>query len=412
VRQIVRQNTEAQDIKQPIQLWLPWLADNLSSREAQRDARRAMEVWKGELKVWLLPELKKPVRWYEGKGKIRFPVLAIPAEHTDRLSVYHIGSNGQVCGPASHSLSPMGLDGLLDAWLNLNSLEGGIKFYGAPETITIEVPRVTKKGVRYRNSEFRLVPGPTWPIVGVDDKSRVVKIKWPPDAMSVGPVSPEAESAEHYGPLRRADQEGVPTAISYKDPTFRSLHTICMLPKPLEQLAPFGVGIDTLFGQAQMARFAQLSATDRTEALKKAREAARIYLDGGQTTQELAWIFPTIQEKGVDGGLQAAWFRLNLKDHRTLEGAMNSPAWRAEAMKLVPIRRAWGVLGLFWSLLLDRLDGNEIFNICEHCGRIITARKGKRFCGNKDNLVCYRTRRTADRRRERSRACQAKRRDG
>jgi hypothetical protein len=236
-------------------------------------------------------------------------------------------------------------------------------------------------------------------------------MKWPPDGRRVGPVSPEAESSEYYGPLRRADQEGVPTAISYKNPTFRSLHTIWMLPKPLEQLAPFGVGMDTLFAQAQMARFAQLSATDPTEALKKAREASRIYLDGGQTTQELAWVFPTIQEKGVNGGLQAAWFRFNLKDQRTLEGAMSSPAWRAEAMKLVPIRRAWGVLGLFWSLLLDRLGGGETFNVCKQCGRIISARKGKRFCGTKDNLVCYRTRRTADRRRERSRACQAKRRD-
>jgi hypothetical protein len=126
VRQIGRQNTEAQDIKQPTQLWLPWLADNLSSPEVQRDARRAMEGWHGELEVWLLPELKKPVHWYEGNGKIRFLVLAVPAEHTDRLSIYHIGANGQVWGPASRSLFPMGLDELLDAWLNLNDPEGGI----------------------------------------------------------------------------------------------------------------------------------------------------------------------------------------------------------------------------------------------------------------------------------------------
>jgi hypothetical protein len=370
-----------------------------------------MEAWSGELKVWLLPELKEPVRWYEQMGKIRFPVLGVPAEHMDQLSVYHVGINGQVWGPASHSIFPQGLDGLLEAWLNLPMLESGIKFYSAPQSIIAAVPLVTKKGVRYRKSQFHLVPGPTWPIVGIDSRSRAVTIKWPPHDLRPVPVSPEAESAQYFGPLRRVVQKGLPIALSQRHPTFRSLHLICMLPEPLKRLAPNGVGMDTLFGHAQMARIAHLSASDPMRALQKARDAAGIYLTEGQTTQEMAWLFPTIQKVGAEGGLQAAWFHFNLKKYRTLEGAMKSSAWRDEVMKRIPICRSWGILGLFWSLLLDRLDSGAIFNSCENCGRTIPARSGKRFCGSKEDLVCYRARRTANRRTERSPARQANRGD-
>jgi hypothetical protein len=389
-------------MRQPIQLWLPLLSDNLSSPEAQRDARRAMEAWSGELKVWLLPELKKPVRWYEGIGEIRFPVLAVPAEHTDLLRVYHIGSSGRVWGPASNSIFPDRLDGYLDAWLNLLRLEGGLSYYHAPQSITTAVPRVTKKGVRFRKSKFGLIPGPTWQLDRIDRGSRVVTLKWPPDDRKLVTVSPEAESSEYFGPLRRTDQEGLPTVVSERDPKFRSLHLICMLPKPLKQLAPYGVGMDTLFGHAQMVSIARLSKSDPMGALRKARDAAGIYVTEGQTTQELAWLLPTMKEVGVERGLQAAWFRFDLQEHRTLKEAMNSPAWREELKKPIPIRRAWGILGLFWSLLLDRLERSQPFNFCEKCGRPISSRKGRRFCGRKGNRDCYRARRAADRRKERS----------
>ena len=81
----------------PIQLWLPTLDDNLSLSDAQRDAQRAMKAWKGESRVWLLPELKNQIRWYEpiGDGKTHLSVLAIPAETLDCVDVFHIGENGQ-----------------------------------------------------------------------------------------------------------------------------------------------------------------------------------------------------------------------------------------------------------------------------------------------------------------------------
>jgi hypothetical protein len=189
----VRQDTNLV-LNQPIQLWLPWLTDNLSSPEAQRDVQRVMVLWKHELRVWLLPELKKPKKWHKNEGQFRFSVLGVPAEHTDQLDVLHIGCNGEVFGPNRQWWFPEGLNGLLDAWLNLYNLEGGITYYRAPETFNFSVPKVVKDRIRSRNSKFRFVPGPTWSIDEVDKRTRTVKLKWPPSGSNAAPVSPEAES--------------------------------------------------------------------------------------------------------------------------------------------------------------------------------------------------------------------------
>jgi hypothetical protein len=217
------------------------------------------------------------------------------------------------------------------------------------------------------------------------------------------PISPDVESAEYYGPMQRGDDEGLPIAISQRDPKIRSLHVICGLPKPFDELVPYGAGMDTLYGCAQMRQIAQQSAHDSEGALQKAKDAAAQYVTEGQTTQELAWFLPTLAKEGRKVALDHAWLRLNLPEYRTPHEAMQSSEWKKEMEKLVPIRRAWGVLGLLWVMLLDRLEDGRIFQACERCNRIIGGRRGKRFCGSEDNRACFQQRRAADRQRERAR---------
>lgn len=115
----------------PIQLWLPTLTDSLSRAPSQRDAQRAIQAWKGECRVWLLPDLRKEVRWDEpiGDAKRRLPVLAIPAETLDCVDVFHIGEDARVWGLGSDPQFPAGgIDSLLRTWLNLFSAEGDVTF--------------------------------------------------------------------------------------------------------------------------------------------------------------------------------------------------------------------------------------------------------------------------------------------
>jgi GH24 family phage-related lysozyme (muramidase) len=362
-----------------------------------------MDAWRGDYQVWLLPDLKEPIRWHENKGNTEFSVLAIPAENLDRLDIYHIGSNGCAWGLHPYvRFANARVDGWLDVWLNLFRPGGGVHFYYAPESVTLAVPEFTPRGVAYRDAEFRMIPGPTWPIEGIDESSQSVMMKWPPDDRRAAPVSPEAESAEYYGPLQRGNFEGLPVATSPRDPNFRSLHVVFQLPKPFENFAPGGVGMDTLVGQARMAKIARRSADDLGAALQQARDAIGPYITEGRSTQELAWFLPTLQKEGIERALHAAWFQFNLNDHKTPEEAMQSPAWKQEMEKCVPIRRAWGVLGLFWSMLLDRLEAGETFGVCERCHRTIKGKRGKRLCGPGDDIGCFAKRRAADRRKERS----------
>ena len=389
----------------PVQLWLPTLTDNLATAESQRDAQRAMKAWKGEHRVWLLPDVKEEIHWYEPTedGKNHLSVLAIPAEHLDCLDVFHIGDDGQVWGLASASRFPASrIDSLLTAWLNLFSLEGNVTLACAPESIPLKIPKIQGKEIMYEDSRVQLLPGPTFPITEVDESSRSVRLRWPPAAGMPEPISPDAESAEYYGPMQRVDDKGLPIAMSRRKPHIRSLHTICRLPRPFEELVPCGVGMDTLYGSLQMTDIAQQGARDPEGALQKAKNAAALYLSEGQTTQELAWSLPALAQEGKEVAFKHAWFRLNLPDARTPEKAMQSSAWQQEMRKLVPVRRAWGLLGLLWVLLLDQLEDGRTFQACERCRRIFGGKRGKRFCGPGDNRTCFQQRRAADRRRERA----------
>ena len=393
----------------PIQLWLPTLTDSLSRAPSQRDAQRAMQAWKGECRVWLLPDLKKEVRSEEpiGDGNGSFRVLAIPAETLDCVDVFHIGENGQVWGQGSAIRFPAGsTDSLLKAWLNLFSLEDNVSLSCAPDSIILKMPHFRGKKIKYKKARVRLMPGPTLPVAKVNKRSLTLRMKWPPEGGMPASISPEAESVEHYGPMQRADRDGLSIAISRRDPKIRSLHAICRLPRPFEKLLPCGAGIETLNGYAEMREIIRQSARDPEGALQKAKNAAGGYLSEGQTTQQMAWFLPTFSKEGVKMALHHALFRWNLPECETAEEAMRSSAWQREMGKLVPVRRAWGLLGLLWALLIDQLEIGKKFQACERCDRLFIGKRGKRFCGPEDSKVCFRKRRAADKRTERMRHSQ------
>jgi hypothetical protein len=99
----------------PFQLWLPTLGPNINREEIGRDARRAFEQWRGELTVWLLPELKKPRRWVERDT----PQLVLPSEGFERVDVIHVNEDDYVYAPTATKRFRRTVDGLLEAGLNV-----------------------------------------------------------------------------------------------------------------------------------------------------------------------------------------------------------------------------------------------------------------------------------------------------
>jgi hypothetical protein len=92
----------------------------------------------------------------------------------------------------------------------------------------------------------------------------------------------------------------------------------------------------------------------------------------------------------TDHGLKAA-------DLLAIEG------WSEKMREPIPVRRAWGLIGLFWFLLIETLEDHLRFGSCRRCGRFLKqTTKRKVFCGPGENVGCYRDRRAATRRKSRN----------
>jgi hypothetical protein len=356
---------------EPLQLWLPVLGGSLGYREVRDDVERAYRAWQGETTVWLLPELERQVRWVEGPARH----VAIPATHLDRVDVYHIGDSGYVWGPASALRFPTGnVDGLLQAWLHVGRL-GGLGFHLAPERIPWRSPRLRDDSLEYVQGTVRLLPGATITLTQLEEQR--FTCQWRPQGHAA-PVFPDVESSGSYQAL-----EPVPP------------HGLSLLPEwpaPLQGVASLMSGLDEVCGQGLMAAIARQAHHDPEGALKRARDEAGPYVRmDGSTTEGLRWVLPT----AVHLSMLARDNDSTMVARLVAEGAQDRFRFRdpvdAKAVmdRLVPITRAWGMLGLLWALLLEELEAKRL-HVCRRCGWILKGKRSKQSCDRKDNPDCYR----------------------
>ncbi len=117
----------------------------------------------------------------------------------------------------------------------------------------------------------------------------------------------------------------------------------------------------------------------------------------------LTWFFPTTQQVELETAIcRAEEFGLN--DARSLEefSARHTGSAMAEP---VPVVRAYGPIGFFWALVLDRLSERRAHNNCSACGRVLPARRGRRrrYCTKVENPDCFDQRQRERQRRSRGR---------
>jgi hypothetical protein len=72
---------------------------------------------------------------------------------------------------------------------------------------------------------------------------------------------------------------------------------------------------------------------------------------------------------------------------KDLQIALRHDPFPKEWLQLVPVRRCWGVEGLYWALLIDRLESSRSFNLCTECGRPLPKPRTK--CGANDSHACF-----------------------
>jgi hypothetical protein len=362
----------------PLQVWLPMLGPSLGFPEVQRDRQRAQEAWCGEQVVWLTPGLKEPVRWREG-GCAH---LAVDAEYLDCVHIFHVGASGYVWGPASELRFPGGtVNGLLQAWCNIDKV-GGVTYHPAPTKIPWRVPHMqSDQSIAYVEGIIRVAPGATVPLSRIDAERRSCTICWPPEGHP-SPVSLDAESWALHG------KGGVATGIQ----------VLLERPSPLQPLASLMSGLDDLYAQSKMVEVIRKYPGGPDRVWLEAKAAADPYITPGQTTQLFSRILPTLVQEGEDGVVDEL-SGLAKQDFRSLHEAQRSAAWQQVITRPVPILRVWGAVGLFWALLLEKLERDGI-RCCPLCGRIIEGSAQKTYCGPEDDEACFKARVRDNRRRE------------
>lgn len=386
----------------PLQLFLPFLGGGLGTPEAARDMARAVRAWDGEHRIWLLPGSERPVLWSETWHGNQAFLHAIPAEQLNAVDVYHVGENGYAYGPPEFDrFSPdWRVDGLLDAWLNW--VKGPTIRWQMPAKIGLDVPVFVGEGVGYEPVELDSHVGPSFPCV----KGREGEVIFRRPDRSTDPISPEAELAEYYseifGKLRRSEVDGAEVWLSDRDPNFRSLGVALWADAPLTGYFPTGVNLDALHHWVKMYGVIQQSTKDPRRALKRALDWLSDYVGEGRSDLAHSWLMPTIAEvRDITTVIQRAE-TYGLSDASTWAEVARSKEWKERMTAPIPIRRAWGPIGLFWSLILERLENAQPIQFCERCGRSIGGTRRKKFCARNDDLQCFLRRRAADRQRERT----------
>jgi hypothetical protein len=324
-------------------------------------AMQSFLAWWEHDHVWWLPTLLAERSWRDGMGHH----LAVPAHEFEHVSVIHIGTNGYTYGRGAQAVFPdRRLGTILDEWLRADS-RGLFREVRAPESIVGTMPQFEEDG-RVSYAEVT-VP---------------VEIDAPPGA--------------------------VPKWLSWEG-QLRPLFPPFTDHLPLRHLA-------------SMLTIGKEASTNADTALRRATVLASPYVQEGYSTRELAWFCPLVLERGESDGLrwvvdEATRQKLGLdeafsrdftqyalRDMASIDEVLGSSAWRQFLRQQIPVRRAWGPIGLFWVLLLDDLEGQRVKTaVCSRCGRMLTGKRGKQLCGPDDDPNCYRERRAEDQRRSRTR---------
>lgn len=385
----------------PLQVWLPLTCASIGNLKVQADFQRALAEWRGELRIWFLPDLKKPLRWKDHES---ISVLAVPAEHLDRVDIYHIGENGHIWGPGS-KIRFYGITAkeLLDSWLNTLK-DGEIRLHSAPLSFTAEIPYVDGDSVKYIKQDLAPSFGGVFPVVDFDETTGRQTLGWPPKGQPRPSASIEGDSDRFYGPLKFKEYEGELAAYSERYPEMIFKPSIYKWSKPLDMLMPIGAGGDDIAGLARMIDIAQMSNANPEGALWQAKEAAQPYISEGKTIRAYEWFWPRAAKDGAHDAFieaQYRWFSEWSGNDRwdSFEEAAKSEGWNKLMFQSVPIKRAWGALGLFWALLLEQLEERHGFQVCEKCGKINQGKRDKKYCSREDNEECFRER-TAHRQRK------------
>ena len=340
-------------------------------RARQRDIQRLHAVWDGHHILWTMPEWNGPDTWSEEHLK----VSCISGEELERFHIVHIGSGGGVFEPTEQIIGGLEVEGFLDAWLDA---EVDLAQTSADTLLEITVPIVVEGGVSYHREAFTTVPGGRHSFGRMMKKGGSLSHSGHRVSTTPRPISPESET------LTREPNE-----------TDGTLVLRLQWKEPLDQIMPAVSSEDDLFARDQMRLIRDQARGDVEQARRSAGIAARNWVIDGHSTVNSTWLRPIVATEGELAAVIAIQSRFDV-EHESLADVYADERLQQELRKPMGVRRALGIPGLAWALMLDRLSKGKSEQLCELCGSPITARANKKYCGEHENPGCYRARKRRD----------------
>ena len=328
--------------------------------------------------MWSIPGWAGPPRWTQDGMR----VSCLNGDGPECARILHIGEKGAVVGPAAASFSNLSVVGMLDAWLNDDFLRHVPENPDKP--LCVKIPDPVEGGVRMVDAEVK-VPGECClPITHIGDQQ--IFAQWPPLPNMPATISPEMESA-----------------LWSTDTPEASLSLRFIWVPPFDELQPARISLDDIHARDKMRRIAEASRDDCAQALAQATTEAKEWISVGRASLNEIWLQPMlVAEDGEQDALFAIHSRYG-KELYNFSQAYKDKELRERLNVRVPVTRVWGIPGLMWALLLERLSAVQPYRNCERCGALIKGKGDKRFCSAEDNPDCYRARMTKNKRQSRNR---------
>ncbi len=387
-----------------IQVWALMFEISPFEEAFSRDLQRAKREWRDEDRIWLIPGAERVARWPVGEGG-RFSECLIPSETMNLISVIHVDEGRRTYPPIGlpedwPNLLP---EGLYWQWLNATPLitEG-------PKSLRLRIPVARGERVSYVEETFYMEAGPIMPIAGVDEQARLTLLAWPQaGAEAVAPVSPETESRQFFGPLRRervrADGQDIEVVVPEQDSQFRALNVWLRWPEPFGALFPTGGGADLLYHRGLMRSYLDELRDGRYEKILRETEGwVSLFTGEAQAPLGKAWFMPKVLAN-PDEVLLVAEVRYDIAAD-SLEELVRSKRFQEVERTPIMVRQVRGWLGYFWWEFYCDLSRHVTIRLCQNCGGVIRGGHADRQCCTRlENLECHRQRNAEAQRRGRRR---------
>lgn len=359
----------------PIQLWLPTFTGGAARPSRQRDLQRLKNAWNRHHVIWTIPNWGEPATWVEDG----LQVGCIAGEEIERFRIIHIGSNYAAAGPAAALFESLAVEELLKEWTEAEvsavCSDGSV--------IAAMLPEPSPEGVRYQPADLQPIAGGSFRAIGIGEDERKLIARWPTEESGPSPISPQSEALA-MEPLQNPESQ--PLRLNWSP--------------PFDDMLPMLPSEDDLFAFNMLREAVELVGTDGQGATKIADMHSASWLEDGISNVNLAWLQPILAREGSEGAHAAIMGRFDTQ-HWDLADAYQDRKVQAELLRPMSVRRAIGIPGLAWALLLDHLAQGRLERNCGLCGSPIRGRSHKKYCSESENPDCFRRRRSADRRRAR-----------